>query len=1825
MPSLSEQLASYRDVKNKTLRRFRSEYRSKLPWNTCNVSKSYYCLLSLDEDFEQYESLFSDSLYGLSSLSLSISDKNPNNNIDIFRESKDVEFMTSEELSELNKLIASFIEHTVQYFLNENTQILIDYLIFRYEIDSTFTEQLIAAYIQYYNSPYFCKLFSLLTIENKSGFYSLYQRIKDVTLDFTESKYVTLNLVISEIAKSYTLYKEISSVYNKLSRLSNANINTVSFYNFVNAQYIITNGPSLQDNELRYIINMTMGGLQIVENVEYLNCQMCSMISIFSAVQLHISVQKEMINACRLILNKINSMDTIPEDYILTFKSFILVIVFMLHNQTQPLEKLPSEITIPLLQSVYKKSVREVFVDIKESQKALDFSIFTNLLFHSLITHYLNKKSEEIEQNLQTTDYNNIIICDIKNFLQFVKETFDQNCIKQIVLKIVYELNKVNSMIKSRNQSMINFRIDGLEFSLNPEIKHKAAILLLGHSIEILRSLSPNTLEATLLEYLMGLEYDDLRKNIEVVLYIYHRKSNDLYSILIILYNRHANKMENFTPIKASKLNSMHLYLAMFEEMNLKRLDQESKLNSFIDFLVYTYEIRKSLPEFNYYLSSFLQRITKHPDLFSKLYSNERFLGSVPSIFSLNSILHNIKTIIDDMDNNYKHHVILCGNEAESGDIDSLIFEEYAQHLMENKKLLEDLFKNLELFLKIYSKADESSKSIVSEKISPFITFIKSTSQRIKNSQNYNNIFKVDFGFDNGTNFHMIDEDLVTINNKLMRMMKNIAKNIDASYSIDVGVEQVNGLFSPFCAVFYLIKTIEQVIKEGSEVEYTQMVLMMDLLLKYAKNADVCESIKGFIYEVYRLIFHKYESRLCQLHSKLSPIVTAKRLQIILTDQKLYKEFKKSMFDRNKKEKTGLSSLYEYYYPYVFELFRICTKFSKHNDFKVVFYKESGEVKVRILSPARFEYYFTNLEYNKLLKDSVVLQFLSKNCVEYENQYPDNEQFRVELFDDNNGLVLGNGCNFVLKLFDQVSKESSSGELFLDLLINSLDFIYTPSTEHAVQFSKLIYELSKKCKVKKIEQDKLRKTMCSVNGFGLGDEKKYSIEVDLKYDLAKLVTDVRNQDVSANGYEVNLIAEIESDIVMDEKLFKLFMTNFFTSGSKCMFNTVYVDKVIRLIDESGIPISFLTPILCQFGSIVESLLVGFILGKHLSLNTLLYKLSEFLSFSTVFLQTKGISEGEVELGAFYNFSMRMVTRYKKMELKLGELPTKHSGNSHNIVKYLGNQADDTCLVVLNEFKTGIFWKLSEELRDSIYSSFVQLSTYSKAKYINHAYEWLFTFKESDDLCIFEFFKHLLELRFRDSVVTYLAGNLKTLKSYEIMIHILLSSILGSNMKLTLLCKIVNQFIISMDFTDKNSQAFVFTHTNTLLEHYSNLTHDSSCHDDVFKNYVNKSLDKQFDNSRPNKLGKDIFVDGILGIITCEDNEITKDCGFSKSPDSINTEHMDLDDCEDEYLNDKTESDVNEVNVLFNNIVRFLKQLLDRMHKIVETGSDEVKKDYMSFYHSVCSFINKSITLLGVDSVKFINKLFHTLIVCDVRLTVKNNGDLEEAVRNTVTSAVNNILIFGDNTLSLIEELLSLDKGMYDKLVSTVYTSYLIYTYVYTSTLKREESNTSSKYDKILKMVNKSDQYFSILSNLIFINLKMLDSTHKNEVKLDKVRGYQILDFKGKNKSSQLSEQVSTELFRLIISDLFYPDMFKIEVDLSLFTKQSSKAQLFMKINHFLYSLLSTMVYYKHYYEIQDNPKHKISETVRNNNTETPINNISESYEMITNLILHIFR
>uniref|UniRef100_A0A3B0NDN1 Uncharacterized protein n=1 Tax=Theileria annulata TaxID=5874 RepID=A0A3B0NDN1_THEAN len=1709
MSSISEQLASFRDVKNKKLRRFLSEYRSKLPWNTCKVSNSYNYLRSLDESFEKYESLFSDSLFGLSSLSFS--DTNENNDIDIFRESKDIEFMTSEELSEVNKLIGSFIQHTVQYFLNENTEILLDYLIFKYDIASRFREQLIASYIQYYNSPYYCKLLSLITIENGTAFYPLYERIKDVTEDFSECKYVTLNLVVSEIVKSFSIYKQVSTCYNKLSR---SNSNAISFFNFVNAQYIITNGPTIDDNELRYIINMIIGGLT-VDNIEYLNSQMCSMISLFSSVQLQVSVQNEIIKMCKLMLNKI--VETDLSEYGLVFRNFVLVMMFMLHNQTQTLEKLPHEITIPLVNIINKKSVGQVFLDIKESKRSLDFSIFTNTLFHSLVSYFVQQNSEQIIKTLQTIDYENRIISDIKNLLQFVKET-DLNCVKQIVFKIVYELNKINSRIKTHNESMITFRIDGFELALNPKIKYLPTVLLLGHSIEILRDLSPNILERTLMEYINKLDYEQLKRNIEVILYIYHRKSNNLSTIIMMLYNRYANQLDNFKPIKLDKLDSIHTCLTIFEEIELQTL-KDSVIDSFIDIIVSTYE-SNLVPEFNYYLSNFLNRLNEYPELFSKLYSNERFISSIPSVYSLNSILLQIQRIIEEIDSSYQCEL---DGKLECENIEELLMSKYVTHILNNKKC-EDLFKKFELFFKVYSASDESTKKIVSEFISPYIHFIKSALNY--NDSEYKDIFTVNL-------VNMVDTEDLVLNN-LIKLMNNGGNN---DVYVDVGVDKLSGLFTPFCVLFYLVKSIEQVIKSCSDVQYMQMVLIMELLSKYVKS-DVSGGIKSVVYEVYGLIFGKYELKLCELHSKLNPLITVKRIQIILNDEQLYNQFK------------GHDLRVNEYSQYVFELFRII---KSHKEFKVL-YKQG---KIELVE--RFKH-FMSLEYDKILKDNTVIQYLSKN-VEY-NECGDGEDgnyYKVNL--DYSVQSIDNGCDFVIRLFKNCSNDSS--EVYLDLLIRILDLIYTATSEYLGQFTKLVYELSNEFKNK--SNDRLTNKVTK-------KVKSNSVDMDIKCDVRQLVNEIIGQDISVQGYEHNLISVIENNVTGDEQLFKAFMIKFFTSGSKCVFNTVFAEKVIELIDGSGFQVSFLLKILYQIGLKIELELESCKIWNELAL----VRLGEFLSTSIVLLQTKKVDENEQEFGVLTNLIIKLGTKYKKWEIELKESEQKF--DNMNLVKFLSNHVDDTCLVVLNKYKSGIFWKLGEDLRNSIYGSFLQLSKYSRSKYINMSLEWLFKFKESDENMILVFLEQLIRTKLQENVITNLVRNLQLLKSYEVLVQKLLSSTLRSKIKLLNLCKIIHHFAISRNLSNEDFQ-FIFRNTNILLEHYCKIENSK---DEEFNN-VNQSLNKQANSKK-----KTSFVTGIINLITRHKVET----------EVVQTEPND------------TELDDNEDIELFNSIVMYLKQLLERLYTMFGKIKFE-KSIYNSLYHGVCSFINKSIVLMGADSVKFINKLIHNLMVCDVRISL-DNKELEEVVRNTVTSTVNNILNFDENTPSVVLELLNGGQGKFD-LVRTIYTSYLIYTYIYT-VIRIGNCTNAFKFPEIFQLV-KSGEYFSILSTLVFINLRMLA---KNEI-LDKLKGYQILDFKVKNRSTGELEQVSTQVFRLI-SELLEEQKIRIQVDQSLFNKKSSTAILFMKINEFLYSLISSMVYYKHYYEKQDNPKTKITESIRTGGYMR-----YEGYEIIMKLILEIFR
>ncbi|UVC54467.1 HEAT repeat containing protein [Theileria orientalis] len=1829
MSSLSKQLSSLRDDRNKNLKRFISDYKSNFKRNNIEVSKSWNSILSFDNQFDEFEILFSEIVHGSSLLSLD-KDINKTDDFDIkniiFDEHKDIDFLTSEELDHLNTIIRRFIEHSVPYFLCTECQHLIDYLIYKYNIAVSFSEYLIVAYIQYNYSEYYCKLLSLFTIRNDSNFHSFYNDMKNFSNNFSNHKYVSSNVVYSGIATNFTLYKQISSCYDRISRMCTNNYNIISFLSTVNIHFVIVNCKVMDNNEIRYVVNMLKDALCHLDSNDYICSYLCLMITVFTHIQLSVAVQREIISSLKPILYNLRDLEVLKIDHLLFFKYILMSIQLMLQYQNQTLDKLPQEITNSLIYILQKhKSTNIVFKTFNQIN-GFDFSRTINVTLNSLISSTLGNVDILSEFLVLQDDYNILAMENLYFFLNFVNESFNSLSMRMVLFNLIDEVNRISSHFRSHGDTIIEFDVINMLVHINNKHKFSSRLIIIYSIFKLIKKINPTLLEHTIIDYVNRLTYEMLQDQIEVIMFMYRSLSKDIVFRMFTLLNKYSESTS------VNKLNDKALFnrngsiglilnaSSCINDKNSKFYKDDKLFGSLVEFIIsISTNTESHTNDLNHLLFNFIINSMNDEDLSNKLESHDRFWKSVPVKTATDSLVCYIQSLIYRLDLGFKYDsndkLILdsIDHNALAMKDYKFIFNPYINHISKSKELFR-IFKIYELILMINNESTVyNTDANINKSLSRFIMFLKTLYQNKNNDYNSENEILLEQN-NNSYNEYLIDEkELIELNNDLINRLSKITSIINN----DISDENDNyshyslyhfGYFSNsnyiilniFSSLYLQYETLEYISKNDlcSELLHTQFVITSDLILKYVKNKAETKYIKDFVLDFYTFAILKYESIILIKSDTLNEIITIKRFETLLSNKPLNTHFINilpQLFSTTNCELNNINTQIEFINN-IFDLLRINNNSNFNWSFSIGFSTDiNGNIKYNINKPFNYKHKYFNVDIIKIINDNNISHILSNSSNNINSINPYNNNFIkdspnirtnqiISLFDTFDEDVVDKCVESVLTIF-KINNNQSSSNLFLSILINAIDLLFDVTFKYSNKISIMLLELSKLCKYHVVKFSELEMTISDI------ENNKYGCILKLKSDInCDLNNFVNSILLKSNKPEIteHLSSIITDFLIKDNDFFNLFISILFLSSNtifqincyKQIFSTIFtcdhkLDFLFSLLDGMT---NHMYALLSDENKDIKLFLITFV-DLFTRFFLLLYFLSKFKKLINI--------DNLVIYAENCTHLLNMCTIFKSITRDINK--NYQDSNEYNIeiseINHFVNNAlimfDNITFVLLYSLNKGWIWMLPAHYRNTLYSSFVSSFNHFNSYYNITLIKHMFDITNVDDKLFIGFIDDMLYKSYREDVFIHIINNIKSIKTHHVIIYIVKSNRnIDIGLKINLVCKIINNVLISADMENMDVQ-LLFNNLNNIIDVYLNIISDNK-YEHIFLKTIDSNIEnilKSFNMNIENEI---------------EDNETRYNL-------STNSNRI-ISDFNNTINNSDDSFDDDSVISFLNLIVNQVNLMLFNINRMDVNNFQVINNLYNEFYHKICQLVNTTINKYR-QSYKLLKKLINNLIVTTIKMSYEQSiNSYEKLSTTTVISTINNIL--GSNDSEVIRDLVNIliddnESSFVDDNIYVPWMSYLIYLYFNLNKNDRYNNNEENEVDNndiiqqilytrhniITSILNSSVKSISILYNIIWIHLIMVfDPVNNFGIEIDRFKGYNFNDilFNNKKLSYKINYELANEMYGFLYYYIENNNKFIINFDLDFFNNINSENRiLFVELNQLLYSLLSSIVFYNH--------------------------------------------
>nr|PVC52601.1 HEAT repeat containing protein [Theileria orientalis] len=1879
MASLSNQLSSLRDDRSKNLKRFISHYKSNIKWNNIEVSKAWDYFLSINNQFVECESLFSEIIHGSSFLSLDKSnDEEEDHELKsvILDKPKDIDFLTSNELDDLNRLIRTFIDLSVPYFMTREFEHLIDYLIYKYNIAVTFSEYLIVAYIQYNYSEYYCKLLSLFNIRNESTFHSFYNEIKTASMNFTEHKYITSNVVFSGIAKNFIFYKQVSSCYDRLARVCAVNTNIVSFLNAVNLHYVVVNSKVMDNNEIRYVVNMIKEALSMEQVGEYTCSYLCVLITAFTHIQFTLVVQRELIASLKGILAIMRDLDALKIDHLVVFKYIVMSIHLTLQYQKQTLDKLPQDITNSIIGILQKHESVNIVLNNLKKIKGLNLSRTINVIINSLVSATLG--NTDIQKDL--TVYGNkskIQAMDkITFFLEFVNESFDSSCMKMIVFNLIDEVNRISSHFRSHGESIIEFDESRMIVKINSDHKFGSTLLIIEQMFKVVKKINPTVLEYTIMEYVNRLSFEMIQDQMEVIMYIFRSLSEDIVFRMVILLNKYSDSSSDYKCYVKKVYNGLggiKMMLNMFGLIDYKMSNiykDDRIFTSLVEFIVSMYTKTDShSAELNRLVFNFINNSMDDEGLSKKLESEDRFWKSVPVKIATDALEYHIQSLIDKVDLSFKYDTEDKVN-FETVDFKviwtkdyQLIFDKYISHIS-NSKEIERIFKVCNLIVKNNKESIFDNDEIhISKTLRVFIRFLILLigNKKVDFDKEINYLLEYTHGISNQLLFDLneliqINIDVVNVLTKDILNNNNITdvENEDGNEYSDDYYGYISSsnriIFNIFSTLYYQYETLEFTCKSDENVEllHSQFVIIRDLVIKYVSYNVDKQNIKQYVIDFYKFMMCKYESMLMMNYNQFNELLVIKSMETILLNKQLksffIQTFSELLTSTNFKLCTNTNS-HSQIINSIIDLLRITSTKSSSVSFSITYYTDNNDRLIfEVNVPMKYKHKHVNVDFVNLIRDSHIKNLISDNTkimknfdINYSNDITNgllNRKYNrsIALFDTLNDELIDGSIEVILSIFKMNKNYELYGHILMDVVINTLELIFDTSFKYSTKMLKMLIELGRFCQNTKVHLSELE--MPIPYSKHIENKSHYKYKVDIKYDIKMLLNRVLTSNTKVETID-NFSNVISEYLTNDEDFFNLLISKVFIT-SNAVYNMDFYQKLCSMMGDCDHELDLLFTFLEGLTRDLYNLLNGdskdveFIVRSFQEVFTRCSLLMLALSKMNKLKSNNNLVKYVEHCAHLLN----ICTMFKSI--------TKDVNNKFDGSIEYNNEISEISIMVNNSFITfekvpfvllyslnkQTIWILPIKSRNRFYYSFALYYNELKPNYLSTLIKHMFDISGVDDKVVLGFVYNIFSSCYSEEVLVYIINSIKSLKTYDILIYMIKKNInIDISVKISLVCKIVNNVLVSTEMENKKIQLFLFGHMNDLIDVYLKIICDYT--NNKTGNQTNDFYGKLVDTKLDNELKSlNKYLD------QNNDDDVKKYKLQEKFIQHINNKR---------FKHKIIQIDDDLIISLLTLILNLVNAMIDNIYRMDLDNMNAMNKMYNKLYHNICTLINHTIIKIG-HSYKLMTKLINNLIVCSIKMTIDSTSiSSEQKIRATVIVTINNILAVGTSGFNgeLVEMLIDENKVSFpDENISVSWMSYLIYLYficinsrVYDISMTKgnvllNNENVDdlfySRYSKISNILNAYDHWINILYTLIWIHQVMeFDPFNKQGLQINKFKGYESCNMTRTNKkrAENIDYYLGIQLYGYVSYYIRNNRKLNINIDVAFFNdRKSENRRIYTEFNELLYSLLSSMVLYKYYDDIKDNKHVKSNEL----NTIETNSDVVSLINVISSSILHIF-
>ncbi|KAK2194390.1 Armadillo-type fold, partial [Babesia duncani] len=812
-----------------------------------------------------------------------------------------------EQLKELDNTMELFMDLSIPYLLQSQVQILIDYLIYRFELLDRYAELVLINSIVYHATPYFGKVIKLMKLDQNSDC-NVYKS-KDIDAQNGISRALFIKLTI----KAFGLYKRIFETLHRLVIKRNRedkNTQYIALFNVINIAYIEECRNSFEDADVTFIINNYVNALKHPQQVRYYNAQVISLCLLASKIDLTVPVQSTVISVTlHSVLENILASSQLTFKLRSTFRDSMMVVLLILQNQKVRLGHLPND-TVGLFFNVMAKYPGlATFIQVETKNTVPNYIRFCKLIFTSFIRYVKTIASENVNED-KVKELVKVFI----SFFSSLKKS--SHYMRYILLSLIDELHIISNTSRTYDEQL--FKIDPSTNLGVVNSKHSLSCLIFKHVLLTLQKMHPVLLNDTLTRHVFNTQGPI--GSVDVFAFICFCLADGCPNRFLVNLHRYLNRcIEHEIPsnVEASNLGD---FIGLYLEPLLNPQLRSQLYHVLVKALVDAGEMERG-GNSHVLVSEFFKESLKDPTLANQMYANKALWKSISKDVACRLICDHIGNLLHTIDMpNIKLGVV---SDPRGMQVDSDPFLVTCVKTITGCKQLENA---LVLYCDLYESADPETRQYMSHIGYHFMAMLASTREIDTNivlGEVFDRCFKV-----LNCEKHQGTGEKFTRARALIDIFLRI---LDTNEVTDehIPTEQSNGISSDtqgtiprdtiwwngflLCHVLYGL--CDLFCKDKNEHAYNIGILLSSLAVRNYKNKVMLPQFDGVL--KYLPCFMEAMTRTREMRgTHANHIFVLEHLHVIFQNEQLLKNFK-----------NGLKDSSAFWLPYCFEICRIYKEF----------------------------------------------------------------------------------------------------------------------------------------------------------------------------------------------------------------------------------------------------------------------------------------------------------------------------------------------------------------------------------------------------------------------------------------------------------------------------------------------------------------------------------------------------------------------------------------------------------------------------------------------------------------------------------------------------------------------------------------------------------------------------------------------------------------------------------------------------------------------------------------------------------------------------------